>query len=439
MKAARWILARGPKHVIIKKGEHGAFMFTEKTMFFAPAYPLEDVFDPTGAGDSFAGGFIGYLAAHGRPQRGEPASAPSSTGRRWDRSPSSNSRSSASSRSRATTSRARARVPSAGRLRGGAARRDASRIDYKRGGRRHRRRRRREGAAAGAGRIDVHGRRAGRFGGFGGMFRVPDGRRVTRCSSSSADGVGTKIKVAIEAGRHDTIGHDLVNHCVNDILVQGARPLFFLDYVAFGTLDPEVVEAVVRGVAAGCRENGCALLGGETAEMPGVYTPPDYDLAGFIVGYVDESRDPRCRARTRTAMCWSRSPAAGSTPTAIRSRGSSSPSACGFAPEDPFPGGSGYRRGRAARGASVVPAGARARARPRARDGAHHGRRTAGEREPCAAPTVSTPSSRRRAGECPTSFRCCNELVTCRATRCSGRSTWVWGWSSSPMRVPRMR
>jgi len=127
----------------------------------------------------------------------------------------------------------------------------------------------------------------GEFGGFGGMFRVPtDVPKPVLVSS--ADGVGTKLKVAIEAGRHDTVGHDLVNHCTNDILVQGAIPLFFLDYVAFGALDPVVVEAVVAGVAAGCRENNCALLGGETAEMPGVYTPPDYDLAGFIVGYVDE-------------------------------------------------------------------------------------------------------------------------------------------------------
>ena len=129
----------------------------------------------------------------------------------------------------------------------------------------------------------------GHFGGFGGMFRMPeDARRPVLVAS--ADGVGTKIKVAIEAGRHDTVGHDLVNHCTNDILVQGAKPLFFLDYVAFGKLEPAVAEAVVAGVAAGCRENGCALIGGETAEMPGIYTPPDYDLAGFIVGYVDEER-----------------------------------------------------------------------------------------------------------------------------------------------------
>ena len=127
----------------------------------------------------------------------------------------------------------------------------------------------------------------GPFGGFGGMFRVPPGlsRPVL---VASADGVGTKVKTAIEANRHETIGRDLVNHCVNDILVQGALPLFFLDYVAFGKLDPAVVEQVVAGVADGCRENGCALIGGETAEMPGLYTPPDYDLAGFIVGYVEE-------------------------------------------------------------------------------------------------------------------------------------------------------
>jgi len=127
----------------------------------------------------------------------------------------------------------------------------------------------------------------GGFGGFGGMFRLPPQAR-SPVLVSSADGVGTKIKVAIEAGVHDTIGHDLVNHCVNDILVQGATPLFFLDYVGFGKLIPAVLEQVVTGVTRGCLENGCTLSGGETAELPGVYTPPDYDLAGFIVGYVEE-------------------------------------------------------------------------------------------------------------------------------------------------------
>lgn len=127
----------------------------------------------------------------------------------------------------------------------------------------------------------------GAFGGFGGMFRVPEGAKKPLLVAS-ADGVGTKIRTAIEADRHDTIGHCLVNHCVNDILVQGAKPLFFLDYVAFGKLIPSVVESVVAGVSAGCRENGASLIGGETAEMPGVYTPPDYDLAGFIVGWVEE-------------------------------------------------------------------------------------------------------------------------------------------------------
>ena len=103
-------------------------------------------------------------------------------------------------------------------------------------------------------RTKVHAHRRGRFGGFGGMFRMPQDAKQP-VLVASADGVGTKIKVAIESGRHDTIGHDLVNHCTNDILVQGAVPLFFLDYVAFGVMDPAVAEGVVAGVAAGCREN----------------------------------------------------------------------------------------------------------------------------------------------------------------------------------------
>lgn len=128
-------------------------------------------------------------------------------------------------------------------------------------------------------------------GGFGGLFRVPNGYRKP-VLVSSADGVGTKLKVAMRAGRHDTVGHDLVNHCVDDILVEGARPLFFLDYIGMGRLEAGTVEQVVAGVAAGCRANGCALLGGETAEMPDFYAPGEYDLAGFIVGVVEEEARP---------------------------------------------------------------------------------------------------------------------------------------------------
>lgn len=128
------------------------------------------------------------------------------------------------------------------------------------------------------------------IGSFGGLFRLPSGECADPVLVASADGVGTKLKLAFMSGRHDTVGQDLVNHCVNDILVQGARPLFFLDYLATGRLAPAVAEQIVAGMAAACRENGCALLGGETAEMPGFYADGEYDLAGFIVGLVDRAR-----------------------------------------------------------------------------------------------------------------------------------------------------
>ena len=122
-------------------------------------------------------------------------------------------------------------------------------------------------------------------GSFGGLFAL-DPAIHDPVLVASADGVGTKLKVAFMTGVHDTIGMDLVNHCVNDILVQGARPMFFLDYLATGRLAPDVVEQIVRGMSIACRENGCALLGGETAEMPGFYAEGEYDVAGFIVGVV---------------------------------------------------------------------------------------------------------------------------------------------------------
>ena len=139
-------------------------------------------------------------------------------------------------------------------------------------------------------RATFNARTLSEIGTFGGMFDGAFPGMHSPVLVASADGVGTKLKIAFMTGVHDTVGRDLVNHCTNDILVQGARPLFFLDYVATGVLSPEVIVSVVEGVARGCRENGCVLLGGETAEMPGFYPEGEYDVAGFIVGVVERER-----------------------------------------------------------------------------------------------------------------------------------------------------
>ncbi|HKW57081.1 MAG TPA: phosphoribosylformylglycinamidine cyclo-ligase [Candidatus Acidoferrum sp.] len=130
----------------------------------------------------------------------------------------------------------------------------------------------------------------GGIGGFGGLFALDLKKWKEPVLVSSADGVGTKLKVAMAMGVHSTVGGDLVNHCINDILVQGAAPLFFLDYLAMGKLEPNVIEQLVEGMSRSCRKAGCALIGGETAEMPGFYPPGEYDLAGFIVGVVERNK-----------------------------------------------------------------------------------------------------------------------------------------------------
>src|SRR3954463_11199437 len=133
-------------------------------------------------------------------------------------------------------------------------------------------------------RSTFNARTLSEIGSFGGMFDGAFPGLAQPVLVASADGVGTKLKIAFATGVNNTVGRDLVNHCVNDILVQGARPLFFLDYIATGKLSPEVVASVVEGVTNGCSENGGVLLGGETAEMPDFYSPGEYDIAGFIVG-----------------------------------------------------------------------------------------------------------------------------------------------------------
>lgn len=130
----------------------------------------------------------------------------------------------------------------------------------------------------------------GKFGGFGGMFELKEKGIKDIVLVSSVDGVGTKLKIAFMLNKHDTVGQDLVNHCVNDILVQGATPLFFMDYIAMEKLNPDKISLIIKGMANACKKNECVLLGGETAEMPDFYSKGEYDIAGFIVGVVEKSK-----------------------------------------------------------------------------------------------------------------------------------------------------
>ena len=142
------------------------------------------------------------------------------------------------------------------------------------------------------------------IGAFGALFELDRKRWRAPVLVSSADGVGTKLKIAFAMGVHSTVGMDIVNHCVNDILTQGAEPLFFMDYLALGKMDPAVVEQIVDGMSRACKRAGCALIGGETAEMPGFYPPGEYDLAGFIVGAVEKKKviDGRKAVRAGDAL-----------------------------------------------------------------------------------------------------------------------------------------
>ena len=266
------------------------------------------------------------------------------------------------------------------------------------------------------------------IGSFGGLFHVGAAGLRDPVLVSSADGVGTKLKVAFLANRHDTVGADLVNHCVNDILVQGAAPLFFLDYLATGRLAPDVAEQIVSGMARACRENGCALLGGETAEMPGFYADGEYDLAGFIVGAVERNRlvDGSTLVPGDVLI--------GLPSTGLHTNGYSLArrivfDRLGLRRRQSRPGARDDGRRRAARRPSQLSDGRAAPARSPACQGprAHH--RAAASPRTFRASSRRV-SARRSIGPRGRSLPCsgsCNRAAMWRRMRCSARSTWESG------------
>ena len=277
------------------------------------------------------------------------------------------------------------------------------------------------------------------IGSFGGLFSLADGGWTDPVLVSSADGVGTKLKVAFMAGVHDTIGRDLVNHCVNDILVQGATPLFFLDYLATGRLSPDVAEQIVTGLAAACRDNGCALLGGETAEMPGFYADGEYDVAGFIVGAVERSRLVDGRGLVPGDVL------IGLPSTGLHTNGYSLArrivfDRLGLTVDSRVPE-LGETVGAALlRTAPLVPGRDAAAARGRAGQGhgAHHRRRH--HRQPAADPAARALPRKCGVtrGPCPRSSRGWRRPAGCRSTTSTAPSTWASGWWSRSRRpTPR--
>ena len=263
------------------------------------------------------------------------------------------------------------------------------------------------------------------IGSFGGLFKLDRDGFKEPVLVASADGVGTKLKVAFMSGRHDTVGADLVNHCVNDILVQGARPLFFLDYLATGRLSPDVAEQVVAGVARGCRENGCALLGGETAEMPGFYADGEYDIAGFIVGIVDRDRVVNGSGIVPGDVLIGL-PSAG-----LHTNGYSLArrvffETCGYRVDTEVRGAwrDGWRRPAGA--APIVPANRFPVARRTTCQGhgAHHGRRDHRKSASCAARWLRGHGGPARMGTAACIPCCCRNVAGSPPMKCSAPSTW---------------
>ena len=298
-RAAAWIRDRGPAFVVVKRGARGAVLFADGWTFSCPAHPASAVVDPTGAGDAFAGGFLGHLDRELRrrhaPSRQEQASpgapqnpAPDQSWRRddWKQAMAYGAVMGSCAVEAFSVDRFRGLDGDEVEARAASLNPpltyDAAGVDLDAADR----------AKSALGRLLSDTRDANTLsamGAFGGAYALPAGLDEP-VLVASADGVGTKLKVAFAAGRHDTVGQDLVNHCVNDVLVQGARPLFFLDYLATGDMEEGVVAQVVAGVARACRENRCVLLGGETAQMPDFYGAGEYDLAGFVVGVVERGR-----------------------------------------------------------------------------------------------------------------------------------------------------